>query len=199
MLTSNKSILFKVKTVLSRRLKWLGLSLNQEKTKLVHKSEGFNFLGFHLIQYPGHTLWLQADKSSIKRVLHKIKNIMDTHKQVKTDGLIYSLNKIILGWARYFQYCRSYNIFANMDGVLFRWTWNWCRRRHPHKIKRWIKNKYFTQIENRNWTLFGEIWHLNRFSDIKRKIYSWKVGNKSYLNPEIKREWKCNEISDELT
>ena len=72
----------------SKRLERLGLSLNQDKTKLVHKSEGFKFLGFYLIQHPKRTLWVQADKSSIKRVLHKIKHLMDTHKQVKTDGLI---------------------------------------------------------------------------------------------------------------
>jgi len=189
-LTSNKVILSKVKIILANRLKKQGLSLNQEKTKLVHKSEGFTFLGFHIIQHLGHALWTQVDKSSVKRVLQKIKYMMDTNKQVKIDGLIYALNKIIHGWARYYQYCRIHKDFYKMDAIVFRWTWKWCTRRHPMKRNWWIKEKYFTTVRNRSWTLYGKIWTLHRFSDIKRKSYKWIVGNKCYFNPVHRKLWK---------
>ncbi len=195
LLTSNKDILSKVKSVLSKRLFLLGLSLNQEKTKQVHKSEGFKFLGFHLIQYQMKTLWVQPDKSSIKRILRKIKDFTDTHKQTKTDELIYSLNRIILGWARYYQYCRTHRVFPRMELITFRWVWRWCKRRHPKKSKEWVKDNYFSKKGDRKWVFSGNIWTFNKFSDIKRKRYKWRVGNKSFLNPEHKKKWKCYEIA----
>jgi RNA-directed DNA polymerase len=38
-----------------------------------------------------------------------------------------------------------------VDSQLFNSIWQWCCRRHPNKGRRWIKDKYFASIANRNW------------------------------------------------
>src|SRR5690606_18888409 len=40
---------------------------------------------------------------------------------------------------------------ARVDHEIWLALWRWCRRRHPQKGKRWIKNRYFHQVGNRNW------------------------------------------------
>ncbi len=189
-LCSNRVLLSRIKGFLPKILEKLGLELNMDKTYLVHKSEGFTFLGFYFIQHLGKWLWIQPDKSSVKRVLKKIKWFLNRYKQAKTDNLIFVLNRIILGWARYYQYCRIYMAFNHMDALVFRWTWRWCYRRHPKKTKQWIRNRYFKTFGSRTWVMSGDTWQLSQFFDIKHRDYVWRVGNRSYLNPLERRAWK---------
>ncbi|MCK5022619.1 MAG: group II intron reverse transcriptase/maturase, partial [Candidatus Aenigmarchaeota archaeon] len=189
-LCSNKVLLSRIGEFLPKILAPLGLELNKDKTYMVHKNKGFSFLGFYLIQHADRWLWIMPDKDSIKRVLKKLKWFLKSYKQAKTDTLIFVLNRIILGWARYYQYCRIYGIFRHMDALIFRWSWRWCYRRHPKKNKQWIRNKYFKTFENRTWVMSGDTWQLSQFFDIKHKKYMWRVGNRSYLNPSVRRLWK---------
>jgi RNA-directed DNA polymerase len=35
--------------------------------------------------------------------------------------------------------------------------WQWAKRRHPNKSKRWIRKKYFHTVGGRNWVFEGEL------------------------------------------
>lgn len=180
-------IIFKI---LTECLKSNKLSLNNVKSTIVHKSEGFSFLGFRIIQYPRRTIWIQADKSRIKKYHKRIKEVIWNNKQVKTDELIMKLNPMILGWARYYQYSKIHSVFHKMDEFIFRRIWKWCCRRHPNKSKYWIKDKYFHRVGTRDWILHGELRNLSYVTDIKSKKYLWRVGYLSYFNPRDRRYWK---------
>jgi RNA-directed DNA polymerase len=30
-------------------------------------------------------------------------------------------------------------------------TWNWARRRHPQKGRKWVKDRYYTHTDGRDW------------------------------------------------
>lgn len=170
-----------------------GLTMNTEKTKIVRKEEGFDFLGFLIICYPRKTVWIQASRKNIKRFHKDVKVIFDLNKQVKTDILILKLNRKIIGWAMYYQYSRIHSVFPRISDILWRWTWRWCYRRHPRKGKRWIANRYFHKSGIRNWTLCGDTFSLARVTDIKSAKYRWRVGIRSPLNPNERKYWEMED------
>jgi RNA-directed DNA polymerase len=50
----------------------------------------------------------------------------------------------------------SKKTFRKVDHAIFSTLWQWTKRRHPNKSKKWIKNKYFYQIGSRNWVFCAE-------------------------------------------
>ncbi|MBA1414084.1 group II intron reverse transcriptase/maturase, partial [Klebsiella pneumoniae] len=60
-------------------------------------------------------------------------------------------NPIIQGWADFHRHNVAKAAFARVDHEIWLALWRWCRRRHPQKGKRWIKNRYVHQVGNRNW------------------------------------------------
>jgi RNA-directed DNA polymerase len=153
-----------------------GLVLNRDKTRIVHVSEGFDFLGFHIQQFPRRTLWIQPSKQSVRTHLNKVKEYLRTHKQCRTRDLIVALNPIIRGWANYFRYCKIDPTFSYIDNRIFEMLWRWSKRRHPQKSVSWIKKQYFTQKGNQNWRFAEDDLYLIMTSDIKRQKYDFWVG-----------------------
>jgi hypothetical protein len=86
-----------VKPVITAFLSERGLSLSEDKTRITHIEEGFNFLGFNIRKYQGKLL-IKPAKESIKRVMHKIRNTFKANSSVKTVDLIKQLNPLIRGW-----------------------------------------------------------------------------------------------------
>jgi RNA-directed DNA polymerase len=140
----------KVKPALKNFLATRGLTLSDEKTRITHIEEGFDFLGFNVRKYDGKLL-IKPSKKNTKSMLGKVRAIIKTRKGATADELIDTLNPIIRGWANYHRHVVSKQTFSYVDSQLFKSIWQWCCRRHPNKNHRWIKNKYFPSIDNRNW------------------------------------------------
>jgi len=128
-----------------------GLTLSEEKTKITHISNGFDFLGYNIRKYNGKLL-IKPSKESLKRLMTKIRETIELHKGVKQESLIRLLNPIITGWANYYRYSVSSKTFSTADKLIFDKLWQWALRRHPKKGKYWVANKYFHVINNRKWT-----------------------------------------------
>ena len=136
-------------------LKPRGLELSQEKTKITHIAEGFDFLGQNIRKYKGKLL-IKPSKKNVKTFLVKIRETVKRNKQAKTGNLIATLNPIIRGWANYHRHVCAKRTFTSIDSAIFRLLWQWSKRRHPRKPRRWIKEKYFKSVNNRNWVFSGE-------------------------------------------
>ena len=132
-----------------------GLELSQEKTKITHIEEGFDFLGQNIRKYKGKLL-IKPSKKSVKTFLDKIREIVKKNEQAKTGNLIATLNPIIRGWANYHRHVCARRTFVSVDNAIFKLLWQWAKRRHPRKPRRWIKEKYFKSVRNRNWVFSGE-------------------------------------------
>jgi len=188
-ISESKQILQRIRGLMEKYFSKNGLQFNEKKTKIVERSKGFNFLGFHFIKYPRSYLKVTPSKSSMRKVKKHIKEILDTNKQAKTDAIIYRINQILRGWAMYYRYCNAYQFFSSLDNLLFKWIWNWAKRRHPNKGRKWVVNKYYSSELGNRWRLKGEYWNLMKFSDIKRRKYLWRVGSMSSMNPELHEVW----------
>jgi RNA-directed DNA polymerase len=119
-----------------------GLALHQEKTRIVHRTEGFDFLGFH-VQMRGQKLLITPQKQKVQALLQAVRSWLQTHQTVSTAVVIRHLNPLLRGWAMYYRHVVSKQTFQKVDYHIWRALWHWAKRRHPKKPKRWIYRRYF--------------------------------------------------------
>jgi RNA-directed DNA polymerase len=153
---SKEILLYRVKPLIDNFLKERGLELSAEKTKITHINEGFDFLGQNLKKYGGKLL-TKPSKKSIKSIYRKIRQIVKSRPTAPAISIIATLNPIIRGWANYHHHIVSKRVFNHLDNLVFRLLWNWAKRRHPNKPKRWIKKKYFKSIGKRRWVFAAQL------------------------------------------
>ena len=139
-----------VKPVIVRFLMERGLTLSEEKTRVTHIEEGFDFLGQNVRKYNGKFL-IKPSKKNINKFLEKVRKVLNKLTTAKQEDVIKVLNPIILGWANYHRHVVAKDIFSWVDHHIVRKLWQWCKRRHPNKGRRWIKARYFHMFEARDW------------------------------------------------
>ena len=133
-----------------------GLRLSEEKTRVRHITEGFEFLGWHARKHKGKLL-IKPARKNVQACYSKIKGIISANKAAKTENLIHRLNPVIRGWTQYHHHQVASDAFARMDALIFRALWRWARRRHNKKGARWVRKKYFHTVGNRTWTFAAPI------------------------------------------
>ena len=131
-----------------------GLSLSQEKTVITHISEGFDFLGQNVRKY-GDKCLIKPSHKNVKNVLAKIRSILNDNKTAPAWRIVQLLNPIIRGWANYHRGVVAKETFNYVDYRIWKMLWQWCKRRHLNRRKRWIKDKYFKTVGARHWTFQG--------------------------------------------
>lgn len=183
---------------------WLGkrgLELSEEKTRIVHITQGFNFLGFNIRQYPSKVKRLKSivlirpSKESQQKVRDKIKAIWLANKTTPVDKLVSMLNSVIRGWTNYFRIGIAKKIFANLDRWMFHRAWRHVVRKHPHKNSAWRVKRYWGKINldrNDKW-VFGEKktgQYLLKFqwTKIRRHIMVKLIHSPD--DPSLKEYWK---------
>jgi RNA-directed DNA polymerase len=119
-----------------------GLALHPEKTRIVQRTEGFDFLGFH-VQMRGQKLLITPQKQKVQALLQEIRAWLKTHATVTAAVVIHHLNPLIRGWAMYYRHVVSKHTFQHVDYHIWRALWRWVKRRHPKKPKRWLYRRYF--------------------------------------------------------
>jgi len=131
-----------IKPAVERFLKARGLTLSPEKTRITGIEDGFDFLGQHPRKYSGKFLTKPA-RSNYRTILTRIRETIRKFSAQKTGDMIRALNPIIRGWSNYHRHIAAKATFAALDSQIYRYLQDWAKRRHPHKGKRWIKQKYW--------------------------------------------------------
>lgn len=163
-------VIEKCQTTISEWLQGMGLELKPSKTRITHTltvadgKPGFDFLGFHLRQFPvgksktgtnghGKTLGfktiIKPSKAAIKRHVLKLRTTVRSYKHMDQQRLIRGLNPVIVGWTGYYRTVASKRSFGKLADVLFKMLWAWGKYRHPKKSRGWIKDKYWRADEHR--------------------------------------------------
>jgi RNA-directed DNA polymerase len=133
-----------------------GLELSEEKTRITHIDDGFDFLGFNVRKYVGKIL-IKPSKAAIKSFLERTREIIRANVATKTEDLIRQLNSKLRGWANYFRHVVAKKTFSYVDNQVFRALIAWINRRHPNKSVRWKRRRYFRSEGRRNWVFFASI------------------------------------------
>jgi len=159
---------------------WLnirGLTFSDEKTKIVHSTDGFDFLGHHIKHYKNDHIsdiyksqLLNGTKNEQKRanaefilrieptkdkIKSHYKDISETIWKLKSatpSQLIKVLQPKITGWANYYRTVHSSEAFGKLDMLIWKRLYQWACRRHNKKGKRWVANKYFSYVNGIKWT-----------------------------------------------
>jgi RNA-directed DNA polymerase len=193
---ANREILEQeIKPLIEEFLSIRGLHLSEEKTVTTHIDEGFDFLGWNVRKYKGKLLIKPAKKQTISFV-NRVRTAIENNKAAAQENLIRKLNPMIRGWAQYHKRCCAKQTFSRVDHQIWSKLWQWAKRRHPNKSRRWIKSKYFHSIGNRNWVFSAknskaekpEIQDNVLYSAASTKIMR-HIKVKADLNP-FDRDWR---------
>jgi hypothetical protein len=97
---------------------------------------------------------IHPSKNKIKIHVDKLKKIIKNSASLSQENLIFKLSTNIRSWTYYYHIISNKKVLEYCDYLMFKMLWRWCCRRHPSKNKKWIKYKYFHQINGKKW-IFG--------------------------------------------
>jgi len=112
-----------------------GLELSPEKTKVTAVTEGFEFLGFHVVmrwdKRYGYFPRVEIPKAKASDLRHTLKRLTKVDTNLVTLGKkLTELNFILRGWTNYYRYCaRAGKVFTGLDWFVTRRLWCWLRRK----------------------------------------------------------------------
>ena len=142
-----------VQEILRAWLKDRGLTLSPEKTKIVHLSEGFNFLGFNIRHYQapltsrtGWKVLIKPSKEAVKKMMEQVKEEWHRGKGANALAILSRLNPLIRGWANYFRIGVAQEIFRQLDRWMFYKALRYAKYTHPTKPIHWLKKKYWGRL-----------------------------------------------------
>jgi RNA-directed DNA polymerase len=156
-------------TAAKRVLTRLGVELNLAKTRIIHISQGFEFLGYKIKRgtrplelAPGKirsgaksgSLYAYPRERSIQRFKDQIRRLTRRKAPVTTQELIEQLNPVIRGWGQY--YCKAHvrKLFNQLDRWIVRRIW-------AHRYKHW-RCQGWKELPNAR--LYGEFGLVNMVS-----------------------------------
>jgi len=122
----------------------LGVTVHPQKTRIVHLSQGFEFLGYKVKQGKGFRLAAQKRRSranplnlyavprekSVKRFKDQIRQLTRRNAPVKLREVIQQVNPVIRGWGTYYRKAHVRRLFHQLD----RWIEH---RLYSFRAKRW--------------------------------------------------------------
>ena len=168
----DQNVVIQCQEIISEWLKGMGLELKPSKTKITHTlheyngNVGFNFLGFHIQQYPsgnyrsasnsegkrlGFNTLITPSKEKQKVHQRNLAGIVDKNLTKPQAVLITELNSIIRGWSNYYSTVSSQKVLDRMDFLLYQKLRAWAKRRNTHSNKYQISDKYWHTVGNDDW------------------------------------------------
>lgn len=138
--------------VATKILTTLGVTLNKEKTRIVHVRQGFEFLGYKIkrgskpLRLPAHkiksgtkhgALYAYPKQKSLTHFRKQIRNHTQRKSPRSTQEIVEAINPVIRGWGNY--YCKAHirKLFAMLDRWIVRRLWS-------QRYKRWRNSGWKT-------------------------------------------------------
>jgi RNA-directed DNA polymerase len=147
---------------------WLaerGLRLSAGKTRIVHLTEGFDFLGFNVRHYAaprttrtGSKLLIRPSKRAVTEKRRELRAEWLGLKGHSVRQALRRLNPIIRGWANYYRTAASSEAFARMDAWMYRRARRYARGMHRNKPWKWCRRRYWGKLhpERDDHRVFGD-------------------------------------------
>ena len=140
--SSRELLAEQVLPVVQRFLNGRGLQLSAKKTKITAVADGFDFLG-QQVRHFRRKLLVRPATANVRNLLDKVRDTLRRSGGWTAGELIQHLNPLLRGWTLYHQHAHSSQTFADVDRVLRKCLWHWACRRHRHRTKAWIVQRYF--------------------------------------------------------
>ena len=166
-----------------------GLELSKAKTRIVHSTEGFEFLGFQIISIETeekgiYKLKIHPSKKSKARIIERTRAIIQTNRSASSYNLILLLAPKIIGWANYFRFSECSVEFGKIDYLIFNQIRAWVFRRKSKGLnsRTKLKEKYFPsgksyifrgKVYKNNWILTGQTLEKGKLKEVFLPKMSW--------------------------
>lgn len=182
---------------------WLaerGLQFSEEKTRIVHLQDGFDFLGFTIRHYRNHrtnTGWkllITPSKKSVAKIKEKLRAIWRQGLHWPLDVLLLHLNSAIRGWANYFRTQVASATFNDLDSWMFHRQVRYVRRVHKGKNWDWLRAKYWSlkhPTRRDRWVFGSSVTgrHLEKFRWMRIQRHTLVKGAASPDDPALQEFW----------
>lgn len=131
-------------------LSTVGLRLSEEKTRVAHIDEGFDFLGFRIRRDALRgtkklAVFTYPSRRALASIKARVKAISKQGVNNPLSILLRRLNPVLRGWAYFFRHGSSNATF----GYLGHFTWwrvvSWLRRKHRHASWKFLIRRYFAK------------------------------------------------------
>ncbi len=189
------------KQTLSQWLAKRGLVLSEEKTRIVHLSKGFDFLGFNIRHYSkpkttktGWKLLTKPSKQSVQKLRSRLKGEWLALSGQNVQTILARLNPIIRGWANYFRVGVAAQTFNELDSWMYWRCVRYVKRTHPSKSTKWQRRHYWGRLNlaRQDKFVFGNTKtgrHLLKFSWFPIEYPIMVSGRSSPDDPQLKEYW----------
>ena len=187
---------------LSEWLEVRGLALSPEKTRIVHLTEGFDFLGFTIKHYPapktsksGYKLLIKPSQAAVTRLKEKLRAKWLAHNGINVLAVIAHLNPVIRGWANNYRGVVASETFQKLDDWMYIRQFRYAKRAHPQKSWGWRKAKYWGKLnlDREDKWVFGDKRsgaHLIKFKWFKIERHPLVTGTASPDDPALRDYWE---------
>lgn len=134
----------------------MGLRLSEEKTRVCHIDEGFDFLGWRIQRRArrGRTgkraVYTYPSKKSLLTVTAKVRSLTARHKHRRLADLLRSVNAVLRGWCNYFHHGVSSKTFQYLDHFTWWRIFGWLRKRHAGLGQRELVRRHLPHWEIRD-------------------------------------------------
>lgn len=106
-------------TAVRQIMRRLGLTINEDKTSVIHAKEGFDFLGFHFRYKKSRTgkfwCYMWPSQRSMKRIRKRVKQALRIDIRTPISELASIINSILKGWCNYYRWSNAAVHFIQMD------------------------------------------------------------------------------------
>lgn len=114
----------------------MGLRLSEEKTRVCHIDEGFDFLGYRIQRRSrrGRTgkraVYTYPSKKALASVIGKVRSLTRREKHRTLADLLHAVNRVLQGWCNYFRHGVSAQTFSYLNHYTWHRVAEWVRKRH---------------------------------------------------------------------
>jgi len=149
----------------------LRLTVNAEKTHVVHASQGVKFLGVQIGQS-----WIRIQDKKIVSFKEKVRSITRRNSPVNLEQVIVDLNPVLRGFANYFRMANCKGVFAELTV--------WIRRRlRAKQLALW---KRPSRLHRR----LRQLGYQGEF--LKMRMNSWRSSRSHLASWSMPNAWLAN-------
>jgi RNA-directed DNA polymerase len=159
----------------------MGLRLSEEKTRVCHIDEGFDFLGWRIQRRTWRSrtdktaIYTYPSKKSMASIKDKVRVLTRRAKHRTLADLLRRLNPVLRGWCNYFRHGVCKRTFGYIDHFAFWRTVGWLKKRHLGLNMHALVRRYLPSWEISDGGI--EMFRPNRFAIERYRYRGTKIPN----------------------
>jgi RNA-directed DNA polymerase len=129
----------------------MGLHLSEEKMRIVHIDQGFDFLGMHIQRHKQRGsakrfVYTYPSRTALAAVKAKVRDATRRSTNQTLATLLHRLNFVLRGWTNYHRHGAAAKTFAFLSAFTWRRVWCWLCHKYS-KTGMGVLRRHHT----RNW------------------------------------------------